>query len=54
VDAVTGAFSYTGRWIADRLLSLGREVITLSHSAAPPQLSDPEALPRNFRPYAPI
>jgi uncharacterized protein YbjT (DUF2867 family) len=35
VDVVTGAFSYTGRWIAERLLDLGREVVTLSRSPAP-------------------
>jgi nucleoside-diphosphate-sugar epimerase len=29
-DAVTGAFSYTGRFIAERLLAGGREVRTLS------------------------
>jgi uncharacterized protein YbjT (DUF2867 family) len=36
VDVVTGAFSYTGRWIADRLARMGREVVTLSRSPAPP------------------
>jgi uncharacterized protein YbjT (DUF2867 family) len=35
LDVVTGAFSYTGRHIAERLLSSGRRVRTLSRSAAP-------------------
>jgi uncharacterized protein YbjT (DUF2867 family) len=35
VDIITGAFSYTGRWIADELLRRGREVVTLSRSATP-------------------
>lgn len=57
MDAVTGAFSYTGRWIAERLLSLGREVVTLSRSPSPPgspirsaplQVGDPEALARSL------
>ena len=30
-DAVTGAFGFTGRAIATRLLDAGREVVTLSH-----------------------
>lgn len=30
MDAVTGAFGFTGRHIAERLLGLGREVVTLS------------------------
>ena len=54
VDAVTGAFGFTGRHIAQRLLDLGRSVRTLTGR---PQLqgthSDPfggqvEALPFNF------
>ncbi len=52
-DVVTGAFSYTGRAIAERLLAGGREVRTLSRSPAPPgsaiasaplQFADPAAL----------
>jgi uncharacterized protein YbjT (DUF2867 family) len=35
-DVVTGAFSYTGRAIAERLLASGRRVRTLSRSPAPP------------------
>ncbi len=30
--AVTGAFGYSGRYIAERLLAKGHEVITLTHS----------------------
>lgn len=57
MDAVTGAFSYTGRWIAERLLSLGREVMTLSRSPAPAgspirsaplQFGDPDALSQSL------
>lgn len=35
MDVVTGAFSYTGRFIAEALLARGREVRTLSRSPAP-------------------
>ncbi len=35
-DVVTGAFSYTGRFIAARLLAEGREVLTLSRSHGRP------------------
>jgi len=36
IDVVTGAFSYTGRYITDRLLALGRQVRTLtSHPDRP-------------------
>jgi uncharacterized protein YbjT (DUF2867 family) len=38
VDVVTGAFSFTGRYIAARLLELGREVRTLTRR---PQAEDP-------------
>lgn len=31
-DAVTGAFGYSGKYIAQRLLDRGRNVITLTHS----------------------
>ena len=57
MDVVTGAFSYTGRWIADRLMSMGREVRTLSRSVAPPgsavraaplQFTDSDALARSM------
>lgn len=57
--AVTGAFSYSGGVIAERLLDAGYEVVTLSRSPAPPahrlagrvaveplQFPDPEALER--------
>jgi nucleoside-diphosphate-sugar epimerase len=55
VDVVTGAFSYTGRWIAERLLASGREVWTLSRKpgpegspirTAPLQFADEDALAR--------
>lgn len=57
MDVVTGAFSYTGRWIADELLRREREVVTLSRSAALPgspiaarplQFADLEALTRSL------
>ena len=35
IDVVTGAFSYTGRAIAERLLASAREVRTLSRTPAP-------------------
>jgi NADH dehydrogenase len=40
VDAVTGAFSFTGRAIAAQLVGEGREVITLVRRPAPPD-TDP-------------
>jgi NADH dehydrogenase len=55
---VTGAFSYTGRAIADLLLSRGRQVRTLSRSAgpagspvelAPLQFADESALTESLR-----
>ncbi|HET7856298.1 MAG TPA: NAD(P)H-binding protein [Gaiellaceae bacterium] len=55
MDVVTGAFSYTGRWIAERLLASGREVATLARAprpagssirSAPLQFADEEALVR--------
>jgi uncharacterized protein YbjT (DUF2867 family) len=55
VDVVTGAFSYTGRWIGDLLTASGREVVTLSRSPPPPgsvirsaplQFADSDALAR--------
>jgi uncharacterized protein YbjT (DUF2867 family) len=58
-DVVTGAFSYTGRFIATRLLAEGREVRTLSRhprgpddldlSAAPLQFEDVAALVESLR-----
>jgi uncharacterized protein YbjT (DUF2867 family) len=50
VDVVTGAFSFTGRYIAARLLGLGREVRTLTRK---PQQESPfgelvEAVPLDF------
>ncbi|HYY32558.1 MAG TPA: NAD(P)H-binding protein [Gaiellaceae bacterium] len=50
MDVVTGAFSYTGRYIASRLLELGREVRTLTRH---PQSASPfgervRALPLQF------
>jgi NADH dehydrogenase len=47
VDVVTGAFSYTGRAIADTLLARGGAVRTLSRSPAPAG-SPVEAVPFNF------
>ena len=38
IDVVTGAFSYSGRFIAGRLLDLGREIRTLTNH---PRLDDP-------------
>jgi uncharacterized protein YbjT (DUF2867 family) len=43
VDAVTGAFSYTGRYIARRLLAEGRRVRTLTNHAHRPGAEDLEA-----------
>jgi nucleoside-diphosphate-sugar epimerase len=42
VDAVTGAFSYTGRFIARRLLEDGRRVRTLTNHAHRPGAEDLE------------
>lgn len=51
-DIVTGAFSYTGKAIAARLLEQGRSVRTLTQRTAP-EGSPIEALPFNFdRPAA--
>jgi uncharacterized protein YbjT (DUF2867 family) len=46
-DVVTGAFSYTGRAIADRLLEQGRTVRTLTQRPAP-EGSPIQAFPFNF------
>ena len=43
VDAVTGAFSYTGRYIARRLLEDGRRVRTLTNHTHRPGAEDLEA-----------
>jgi putative NADH-flavin reductase len=48
--AVTGAFGFSGKYIAQRLLALGHEVITLTNS---PQRTNPfggsiKAFPYNF------
>src|SRR5437667_12428636 len=47
-SVVTGAFSYTGRYIAERLLALGQPVRTLTRH--PPSRSDGgiEIAPLNF------
>ena len=37
LHAVTGAFGYSGRYIATRLLEQGRTVITLTNSVEPPE-----------------
>jgi NAD(P)-dependent dehydrogenase (short-subunit alcohol dehydrogenase family) len=39
-DVVTGAFSYTGRYIAQKLLARGRRVVTLTNHPAKTNLSD--------------
>lgn len=46
-DAVTGAYSFTGRAIARRLLADGREVVTLVRRPAPPD-ADPRIRPIPF------
>ena len=33
LHAVTGAFGYSGRYLADRLLAAGQTVITLTNAA---------------------
>jgi NADH dehydrogenase len=43
VDVVTGAFSYTGRYIARRLIADGRRVRTLTNHAHRPGAEDLEA-----------
>lgn len=50
MDVVTGAFSFTGRYIAARLLELGREVRTLTrkHRAEDPFGGRVEAFPLDF------
>lgn len=49
LDAVTGAFSYTGGFIARRLLAAGRRVRTLTnHPHRPGALSDVDVAPLQF------
>jgi uncharacterized protein YbjT (DUF2867 family) len=50
VDVVTGAFSFTGRYVAARLLELGREVRTLTRhpQSASPFGAQVEAFPLDF------
>ncbi|MFA5787229.1 MAG: NmrA family NAD(P)-binding protein [Actinomycetota bacterium] len=48
LDVVTGALSYTGRFIAARLLAEGRRVRTLTGH---PRMSDPLAKHLEIRPY---
>jgi NADH dehydrogenase len=50
VDVVTGAFSFTGRYIAARLLELGREVLTLTRhpQSASPFGTQVQAFPLDF------
>jgi NADH dehydrogenase len=50
LDAVTGAFGYTGKYIARRLLALGKQVITLTdHPDRPNELGNRvPAHPYNF------
>ncbi len=50
LDVVTGAFSYTGRHIAEALLERGRAVRTLTRKPAPP--GHPLAERVETRPYA--
>jgi uncharacterized protein YbjT (DUF2867 family) len=61
IDVVTGAFSYTGRYITERLLAMGRNVRTLTGhpdrpnpfggrvTATPYRFDDPAALARTLR-----
>jgi len=60
MHAVTGAFGYSGRYIAERLLAQGKQVITLTNSTGragplagripvhPFQFDDPDALARSL------
>ena len=49
LDAVTGAFSYSGRAIAARLVSRGRRIRTLTaHPGSAPKRSDIEVRPLDF------
>ncbi len=46
--AVTGAFGYSGKFIARRLLDAGEQVITLTNSARQPDSPDIQAYPLKF------
>lgn len=46
LNVVTGAFSYTGRYITERLLSMGKEIRTLTQSAT--RKSEIDTFPFNF------
>jgi uncharacterized protein YbjT (DUF2867 family) len=49
LDVVTGAFSYTGSYIAQRLLSEGRRLRTLTRRAMPPKVpSSIEVVPYHW------
>jgi uncharacterized protein YbjT (DUF2867 family) len=48
IDAVTGAFGYTGRFIAERLLAAGRRVRTLTGH---PDRANPLGRPVDVRPF---
>lgn len=48
INVVTGAFGYTGRYIAQRLLSMGKAVSTLTNH---PQLADPLLKSIQVHPY---
>jgi NADH dehydrogenase len=51
LDAITGAFSYTGRFLAPRLLAHGRQLRTLTNhpNRQSPLFSRVETLPLDFR-----
>jgi uncharacterized protein YbjT (DUF2867 family) len=46
--AITGAFGYTGSYVARRLLDAGEQVITLTNSARKPDSPDIPAYPLKF------
>ena len=48
INVVTGAFSYTGKYIAQRLLAMGKSVTTLTNH---PQRQNPFLDPVHIRPY---
>lgn len=56
MDAVTGAFSYTGKYITRLLLAQGREVMTLTgHPERPNEFGDKvKALPYQFNQPEPL
>jgi uncharacterized protein YbjT (DUF2867 family) len=56
LDALTGAFGFTGRAIAERLLADGREIVTLSrHGSASCRIRSCVTAPRSsgYTPAAP-